>query len=356
MKKNKLKNDIIYRKRQSKFLLLLLAFFSGILFIFYSYAWFSSSLDVKIQFFDMTVSSNNGLFISLDGIDFSDTVEISKKTIIDELKDRYPANTNQWASGGLWPISTVGINNSNENRFDLYAGAILKKRDENRIMRKHLNTIKIYENTSTAYTSFVAFDIFLKNVSGSPLTDNLFISEGTYIDFDKDVEEETKDEMQGLLNSIRFGFLFMDYTNNYDTVENIQALSCNNKCFHVIYEPNSLAHTSLSIERAMKDFNVSLIDGIYKKTYAIVDVGRELQYANGHPETGIALDTKHFREQITIKDEDLSTHVYEIPNGITKVRVYVWIEGQDIDSLETNSEGAPLNLAIDFEKDLAGYR
>ena len=43
------------------------------------------------------------------------------------------------------------------------------------------------------------------------------------------------------------------------------------------------------------------------------------------------------------------------PNSITKIRVYIWIEGQDIDSLETDSEGAELYLDISFIKDTVGY-
>ena len=35
--------------------------------------------------------------------------------------------------------------------------------------------------------------------------------------------------------------------------------------------------------------------------------------------------------------------------------VYLWIEGQDIDALEVHSEGAPIYLNLDLEKDLAGY-
>jgi hypothetical protein len=46
---------------------------------------------------------------------------------------------------------------------------------------------------------------------------------------------------------------------------------------------------------------------------------------------------------------------FEIPNGITKARVYVWIEGQDVDSLETDSEGAEVEIGIDFTKDTAGW-
>ena len=43
------------------------------------------------------------------------------------------------------------------------------------------------------------------------------------------------------------------------------------------------------------------------------------------------------------------------PNSITKVRVYVWLEGQDIDSLETRSEGADISIAINLIKDTAGF-
>ena len=37
------------------------------------------------------------------------------------------------------------------------------------------------------------------------------------------------------------------------------------------------------------------------------------------------------------------------------MRVYVWIEGQDIDSLETDSEGAEVSISINFIKDTYGY-
>ena len=47
--------------------------------------------------------------------------------------------------------------------------------------------------------------------------------------------------------------------------------------------------------------------------------------------------------------------LFTIPDGITKMRVYVWIEGQDIDSLETDSEGAEVSISINFIKDTYGY-
>lgn len=343
-------------KRKSVFLIILLAFLTGLLFLFYTYAWFSASLDVKIQFFDMTVSSNSGLFISLDGIDYSDQIEISEETIIHDLKRKYPKNSNQWSGAGLWPISSTGVNTPNQDKFQLFAGALVNKRDANRVMKTHLNTVRINETTPNEYNSFVAFDIFLKNVSGSPLSDNLYIREDTFVDFTEEVTEEVRVQMDGLLNSIRFGFIFMDHTTNTNaSAETVQNLGCNYKCYSVIYEPRHDIHSPLSIERAMDDFGVLLIDGVPKPTYAIIAEGKQLKYPNGHLETGIPLDEAHFKEQITMKTDDLNKSVYKIPNGITKVRVYIWIEGQDIDSLETHSEGAPLLLGIDLEKDLLGY-
>jgi hypothetical protein len=47
--------------------------------------------------------------------------------------------------------------------------------------------------------------------------------------------------------------------------------------------------------------------------------------------------------------------IFELPDGITKIRVYVWLEGQDIDSVETRSEGADVSIAINLIKDTAGY-
>ena len=47
--------------------------------------------------------------------------------------------------------------------------------------------------------------------------------------------------------------------------------------------------------------------------------------------------------------------MFKIPDGVTKVRVYLWLEGQDIDSLETDSVGADLTISISFVKDTEGY-
>ena len=122
----------------------------------------------------------------------------------------------------------------------------------------------------------------------------------------------------------------------------------------VIYEPNSLSHNEESI-KAASDLGISLSDNTYVPTYGVIAEGAYLDHKSGFINSGVSLDTEHFALQHTIFESDFSKPIFQIPNGITKCRVYVWIEGQDVDALEVHSEGAPVALNLDLEKDLAGY-
>lgn len=352
IKKRKRKKKIVGRKVNKK-LLLFVTFLTTILLIISSYAWLSASLDVKIKFFDLKVSTDNGLFISLDGVNFSDNVEVSYDSIINSIKNTYPSNTNQWASGGLWPASSNGIKTSNNDKFDMYLGEVSKFRLK-RKNRKFLNTTLIEEDSSSANNIFISFDIFLKNVSGSPNSDNLYFADGTDIDFEDDTTDEIKESMSNIMNSMRLGLVKIGSVSTKASVESIQNIKCNNGCSSLIYEPNKTSHSVDSITKA-SDYGITLVDGVYSPTYGVIGAGQYLEHTNGQEGSGIALDTEHFQLQNTITDSDFDRPIYQIPDGITKMRVYVWIEGQDVDSLETNSKGAKIYVSVDFEKDLAGY-
>ncbi len=338
------------KKRQVMFVT---TFLTALLLMVSTYAWLSSSLNVKIQFFKMGVASNSGLFISLDGIDFSDSITISMDSIIMDIKESYPNHTNQW-SYGLWPVSTIGIKNSDEDKFSVYTGDLVHTRDKNPngSIKRLLNTIRRNEDKPNPVNLYVAFDIFLKNSTGSPLPDNLYFDETTFIDYDDATDEELKYEMDGILNSIRIGIVKVGSVAVDSTPETIQNVKCNSNCEVTIYEPYSKTHSEFSIETAL-NYGIMMVDGIELPSYAIIEEGRRLEHTNGHLGTGIPLDIQHFAMQKTVKD--FSQMLFEVPNAITKARVYIWLEGQDIDSLETNSKGVDLNVNIDFVKDTAGY-
>ena len=334
--------------------LLGVTFLLGVVLIFATYAWFSASLNVKIKFFDVKVSTDTGLFISLDGIHFSDSVEISVDSVIRDLKEFYPNHTNQWATMGLWSVSSNGIANANSDKFAVFEGKMGKYRDKARKGIRYLNTVLLSEDKPRDYNEYIAFDIFLKNVSGSPFKDNLYFSEGTYIDFDDTADEETIEKMQDIMNSMRIGIVKIGETSSKSDVKTIQNLKCNNDCVSVIYEPNDLNHNQESIEAAAA-LGIELEDNTYVPTYGVVAAGRELNHKSGFLNSGLGLDYEHFALQKTMTDDDFDKPLFQIPNGITKARVYLWIEGQDVDAIEVHSEGAPVYLNLDLEKDLAGY-
>ncbi|MFA5603174.1 MAG: hypothetical protein WDA21_05575 [Bacilli bacterium] len=339
--------------RRNKKIIVIVTFLAGVSLIIATYAWFSVSLNVKVKFFNLVVSSDSGLFISLDAVNYSSEVEISMDSVVHKLTATYPNHTNQWSSIGLWPVSTNGIRSPNNDKFDIFVGEVSRKKSKV-TGRKSLTTTLEYENVANAANVYIAFDIFLKNVSGSPRSDNLFLDPETYIDFEEGVPEETRDSLSNVMNSMRFGFIRIAHVPSATPARTVQNLKCNNKCQALIYEPNSISHSPLSIERAAT-YGITLVDGEYTPTYAIIKSGSHLEHTNGHEGTGLDLDTEHFALQETIVDTELENSLFPLPNGVTKLRIYVWIEGQDLDSLETNSIGAPISIVMNLVKDLAGY-
>jgi hypothetical protein len=329
--------------------MLIVAFFLGVLLIGSTYAWLSSTLDVRINFLNLTVSNDSGLSISLDGITFGESVMVSEDILMNELKATYPNHTTQWCGLGLFPISTIGIKNPNAEKFHLYGNSRLGTYNyEDGTSAKLIDTHLMYEIAPKKNSVFVAFDLFLRNNSGSPMPDNLYFRDGTGIFFDG-VDFSDYD---GVFNSLRLGMLKIGTTSkNADPID-IQNVKCDNKCESIIYEPNSTAHSEGSRLRALED-NIVLYDGVASKTFAIIDEGRDVNIVSGQPGTGVPLDLKTFQIQDTITN--FNEPIFEIPNGITKFRVYVWVEGQDVDSLNTKANQMDLSVVINFYKDIAGY-
>lgn len=342
--KNKINTKKIIKEASSKNfnLMLLVTFFIGVLLIFSAYAWFYASLDVQVKFINLIVSKKNGLFISLDGNDFDSSVQISKENLINNLKNTYPNNNSQWAEYGLYPVSSLGIPDSNSAQFDIYYASGFSVDGINK--KSYLTTRKSQELYPDDNKNYIAFDLFLKNITGSPVSDNLYIDEGTNVI----VDEGNTEQIQGLVNSVRMGFVKIGTVPRTSTIDEIQNMECNNNCEMIIYEPNSTSHTDLSIERAKK-YGINLMDGQY---YPTIGVAKEMNFYDisevikGNPSENFKLQETRF---------SIDEPIFELPDGITKIRVYVWLEGQDIDSLETRSEGADVSVMINLIKDTAGY-
>ena len=74
---------------------------------------------------------------------------------------------------------------------------------------------------------------------------------------------------------------------------------------------------------------------------------------SGVENSAVPFNHNIFRKQIT--STTLNTPIGQIPGGITKLRVYIWVEGQDIDIIEHKPEVYKVAVTMNFEKDMAGY-
>ena len=330
------------------FISILVIFFLGILLIFSAYAWFSTSLNVQIKTFNMIVSRNSGLSISFDAINYDKSIEISEDILINKLAETYPNNLSQWSGNGLVPVSSPGITNRDSYFFDIYqsSGVRYKNRD---LDKGYITTALSSETRRRSVNNFIAFDLFLKNETGSPISDHLFLEEGTQFLMTSDSNEE----MIGLVNSARIGFVKVGSVPHDTPVTTIQNLQCNNDCQSIIFEPNSTNHSAMSIERAKK-YGINLKDGNEFPTYAYKRAGGPFELIDTISGSA-SLNYDYFQKQETISTNAFSEPLFTIPDGITKIRVYVWLEGQDIDSLETDSDGAEVSITINFIKDTYGY-
>ena len=320
----------------------------GVLFTLSTYAWLSTSLNVKVKNFKMVVARNSGLSISLDGITFSTSVEVSSDRLMKQLPLTYPDSVSQWAGNGLVPVSTSGALSPNDTRFTMFGSSGVRYRARAKTVG-YLTTGVMSENTRAEFNSFIAFDLFVKNVTGSPVADNIYFDEDTFVE----MESDSGEEMEALVNSARIGILKMGTVPKTSSAYEIQHVGCNGSCQTIIFEPNSKNHNALSQERALK-YGLNLHDGEYFPTYSYKKAGGPI-YVKNTISGSVDLDYEYFQLQQTVTEEDFVNPLFQAPDGVTKLRIYIWIEGQDIDSLETDSEGADLSISLSLTKDTVGY-
>jgi len=206
---------------------------------------------------------------------------------------------------------------------------------------RKIDIITLEENTSNNDAEFIAFDIFLRNLTTSPYSDNLYLIDGTR------VINSSKDMDDTAANAIRLGFVFMGGGVDRNASSNeVQHLTCRPTCTQYIYEPNSTMHNESSIE-ILEKHGITLIPGVQYPTYSVYRSKDKVQMWAGVENSGIPFDNTVFKRQDT--STTLNTPIGQIPSGITKVRVYIWLEGQDVDNEDTASLGTGVGVKLNFK-------
>ena len=264
------------------------------------------------------------------------------------------------------------------------------------------------ENYDGEANGYVAFDLFIRNKSGNKYypTVNKDNEEAIYLTPESTVKVAAtgdNEENSGIENSVRVAFAQIGRVEVGTDASIVQGIDCNatnSKVLGIcadrvaqIWEPNDTKHVKNAINwydtsckkrtgdglDAYSGICGTVVDGTAIPTYAIsgeildthkVDTYDGAEF-NGYAGTTIVLgeneDTKNIMTKAatgkllkypyftdTLKHLEGTarpTFMTLAPKSITKVRVYVYLEGQDIDNYDFASLGKKISVAFGFTKE-----
>jgi hypothetical protein len=265
------------------------------------------------------------------------------------------------------------------------------------------------EDGETTYTideqnGYAVFDIFIRNQSGSGYIKDYdqYGDEGVYLINDSKVTLSSSGVDgdgnplvggDGIENSIRLAFMQVGRVSSTNAGAEAQAISCEedddttNLCNRGeslvegnetglgitwnIWEPNDKAHNSDSVQHFTKICKkrveaskyegpcTTLTDNVYFDTYAANSPITSTDNVNIYDGLN---DYENVSEKLTKFDyftdsekenagSERKEFFYLAPNSITKIRVYVYLEGQDVDNYDLGIIGKKIVITFGFTKD-----
>ena len=206
-----------------------------------------------------------------------------------------------------------------------------------------LETKRSIEERSFGETSngkFITFDLFLKTSSNT----KLYLTPESNVTY-------TGDESAGIENAVRFAFIEEGTVAIGSSLNVIQSLLTNDNNKVYIWEPNYDTHTEHGIENAKDVYNITITDPSGQVNYD--GVSKEIS-KNQNITTNKANSTYYpnFFKKVEVdyytkNGFDTNMEVFSLRGGITKIKVYMWVEGQDVDC-ENNAAIGNISLNLQF--------
>lgn len=354
--------------KKSILILLLLATFA----IISTYAWFTSNRLVKITSMNVHVNASQGFQISLDAVNWKTVIQATDINAVS-----YVGSNNHVpdpVTGLLDPMSTAAETLATNGYMRMFKGEA-KADDADDFV------ISAEETPETSAAGYIAFDLFFKTNQQI----NLAIEKNAGV---FDIATENARKKKGMENAARVAFVEQgnvppSFTGSPTevAVEARGKISTKRDGTNVtIWEPNFNSHTEAARTEMYNMFNYSTnpadtrwtnkqpYDGISEiipaadpdatpdpilPTYLRRNgIAVNTATANGGAPTGVS-DPKYFKQILAnfittagsangttlegtalVKDEDLEI---KLEAGITKFRIYMWIEGQDWDCYDSAS-------------------
>lgn len=383
------------------------------LFIVSTYAWFSTQRNVSITNLSGTVEVAEGLEISLDAKRWFNEIVLGdgeeEMSIID---DAYEGHNNIIPSE-MMPVSTLGkMETTTMTDLQFLRGKLTNTKELSGV-KAVVNDQSVTDPEDITFGGYIAFDLFLKNSSNMNKTyDELQLNYDSQVKImessEKGADGQPVDKSYtGLQNTVRVGFArygageldaqggtangTADVTEQ--VVDNILnytgAKTGGNKVYltdAAIWEPNSNSHVDMIVS---SNNYITWSDSMAKKIFGAEGTAKT-QFTNDTQMPTFALSKASIDkeiddiyiwdgsetalvEQMVIQTTAKSANDYTVAEGvknlistsstsqrttnftipantICRLRVYVWLEGQDVDCINYASHGGGVTVNIGLVK------
>ena len=327
------------RRKYRLLILLLLLFGTGVMLATSTYAWFTSNKNVSVNPITVNIEAKNGIQISADGTNWKSIVQTSDLSGVHSTT--YTTSVNQ-IPAILEPVSTIGVADSN-GKLPMYYGTVVTSESEENNGEYILTSVKTadeVDGTGASNTGkFIAFDLFFKTAAST----DLYLVAGSGA-----TTSDTTDT--GIKNASRIAFVIEGNTTSGDTVPNIQALNGGTTAPVYIWEPNYDVHTAAGVSAARDIYGLTTTQTggsalAYSGVMAPIAEANDVLLGDATEANYEALFKTVTPQYTTVEGFTAYKQIFSLSAGITKIRIYMWVEGQDVDC-ENNASGGSITFDL----------
>ncbi len=331
-----MKNQKNQKRKRRILLSLLMICLTGAVLSTSTYAWFTANKVVTVSEINVNVASTNGVQVSVDGINWKTVISnddiLNAKTTYGNAVNQLPSE-----SDSLSPVSTIGEINTSNGFLKMFSGDIDSNDEGNYILK----TVESEEKNGTS-GDFIAFDLFVQVTKETPL----------YLTSLSSVK--ATGDIVGIENAARMAFVVQgteDAGAETSAIQGIKATTGSEEV--VLWELNNDAHTAVAVSNASSNYGITTSEGTsgvdpvdYYGVKTTISKDNNVLLGNTSEDY-----FQLMKPSISTGTDGISADAYEkaftLPAGITKVRVYMWFEGQDIDC-ENNASGGAVAFNLQF--------
>lgn len=307
------------RKKLSGLILLLII--SIIMLGTTTYAWFTANQVVTINSIDVNVEASNGLQISTNASQWKSVLTNA------DIAAGYNGHANQLPAS-VTNVSTDGVVNQSTGKLNMYRAVV----GNDAVTGDYNIATALETDTAGSEGNYIAFDVFLRVDTAQTI----------YLTTDSNVTAKAGTEDRGLKNAARVAFVTLGNGASTAPISTLTGLNNAVASRALIWEPNIDAHSPMVTDTVAPEYGVTLVTGSNTPYYGVnKSIGTPVdlkELVNGTNTDDATLVTPNI---VTNETNSTYKEAFNLPAGVTKMRIYMWIEGQDIDC-ENNATGSDI--------------